>query len=72
MATLGQKILAENKMRELLEQSDLPQPDYVEYGYGCIRLLWHEQKAAVIVDIDEAGGTGEAAAEADANEGAGC
>ena len=31
----------------------LPAPDEVEYGYGCIRLLFHEPKTAVVIDIDE-------------------
>jgi hypothetical protein len=55
MATLKQKIMAETRMRELLEDSGLPQPDKVEYGYTCIRMLWYEEKAAVVVDIDEVG-----------------
>jgi diadenosine tetraphosphatase ApaH/serine/threonine PP2A family protein phosphatase len=55
VASLRQKINAERKMRELLEDNDLPAPDEVEYGHTCIRLLWHQQKAAVVVDIDEVG-----------------
>lgn len=53
MAKLQQKIRAEHQMRTLLEENGLPQPDHVEYGHTCIRLLWYEQKAAVIIDIDE-------------------
>jgi hypothetical protein len=53
MASLKQKIEAERTMRELLEQNGLPAPDEVEYGYGCIRLLFHEPKTAVVIDIDE-------------------
>lgn len=53
MASLAQKIDAERKMRELLEDGDLPQPDCVEYGYTCIRLFWHDTKSVVVVDIDE-------------------
>jgi hypothetical protein len=55
VATLKQKIMAETRMRELLEDNGLPPPDAVEYGFTCIRLLWHEQKAVVVVDIDELG-----------------
>lgn len=58
MATLKQKIAAERRLRELLDQDGLAQPDEVEYGYTCIRLFWHEAKAVVVVDIDEAGGIG--------------
>lgn len=53
MATLAQKIEAEQKMRELLEENGLPPPDAVEYGYTCVRLFFNEPKAVVIVDIDE-------------------
>ena len=53
MASLAQKIEAENRMRELLEESGLPQPDHVEYGYTCIRLFFHATKQVVVIDIDE-------------------
>ena len=53
VASLKQKIDAERTMRELLAQNGLPAPDEVEYGYGCIRLLFHEPKTAVVIDIDE-------------------
>jgi hypothetical protein len=52
VATLRQKIAAERKVRELLAQDGVPEPDEVEYGYTCIRLLWHEPKVALVVDID--------------------
>ncbi len=53
MATLAQKIEAETKMRELLEDSGLPQPDHVEYGFTCIRLFFEETKTVVVIDIDQ-------------------
>jgi hypothetical protein len=53
MATLEQKIKCEQHTREFLERADLPQPDYVEYGYTCIRLMWTDSKAVMIVQIDE-------------------
>ena len=53
MATLAQKIKAEKRMRDLLEESGLPQPDHVEYGYTCIRLFFMEPKLVVVVDIDD-------------------
>jgi hypothetical protein len=53
VASLKQKILAERTVRELLEQNGLPEPDEVEYGYGCIRLLFDEPKTVLIIDIDE-------------------
>jgi hypothetical protein len=53
MATLAQKVEAEEKMRRLLADNGMPEPDEVQYGHTCIRLLWHDQKAVVVVDIDE-------------------
>jgi hypothetical protein len=53
MATLAQKIRAEKRMRDLLEEGGLPQPDYIEYGYTCIRLIFEEPKLCVVIDIDE-------------------
>jgi hypothetical protein len=57
MATLAMKIEAEKRMRELLEQNGLPQPDHVEYGFSCIRLFFNHTKHVVIIDIDEPSGT---------------
>lgn len=53
VATLAQKIEMEKRMRDLLEENGVPQPDYVEYGYTCIRLLYMESKLCVVIDIDE-------------------
>ena len=52
MASLTQRIEAENRMRELLDDNGLPQPDHVEYGYTCIRLFFHATKQVVVIDID--------------------
>jgi hypothetical protein len=52
MATLKQKIEAEARMRELLRENGMPQPDGVEYGHGCIRLFFNDPKVALVVDID--------------------
>jgi len=53
MATLAQKIEMEQRMRELLEANDIPQPDFVEYGFTCIRLFYEERKVVVVIDIDK-------------------
>ena len=53
VATLKQKIAAERRIRALLEEEGLPEPDEVEYGYGCVRMLFHEPKTALVIDIDE-------------------
>jgi hypothetical protein len=66
MATVAQKIKAEKQMRDLLEANDMPQPDYVEYGFTCIRLFFEEPKLVVVVDIDEEPGEERAPGDADA------
>src|SRR5262249_3320346 len=53
MASLNKKIQAESRMRQLLEENGLPQPDAVEYGYTCVRLFFNEPKVMLVVDIDE-------------------
>jgi hypothetical protein len=51
-ATLQEKIDAEQRMRELLESSGLPQPDEVEYGFWCVRFYFHDTKTCVVIDLD--------------------
>jgi hypothetical protein len=65
MATLVQKIEAERRMRGLLEDNGLPQPDHVEYGFTCIRLFFNRTKTVVIIDLDESPRGPEADVEAD-------
>ena len=50
---LAQKIEVEKRMRDLLESGGLPQPDWVEYGFNCIRLFFEDTKTVVIIDIDD-------------------
>lgn len=52
MASLAQKIECEQRMRKLLCENGLPEPDEVEYGYTCVRFFFEESKACVVVDID--------------------
>jgi hypothetical protein len=52
VATLRQKLNAEVRVRELIAQNGLPEPDEVEHGLTCIRLLWHESKVVLVIDID--------------------
>ena len=37
----------------MLRHSELPAPDWVEYGHTCIRLFWEDSKVALVVDIDK-------------------
>jgi hypothetical protein len=47
--TLADKIEAEHRLRELLRSEGMPQPDEVEYGYACVRFIFHEPKLCVVV-----------------------
>ena len=40
----------EARIRELLEEAGLPEPDEVEYRRGEIVLLWHDRKLAVVIE----------------------
>jgi hypothetical protein len=53
MATLSEKIECEIEARKMLTDNGLPAPDEVEYGYGCIRLLFHDSKTVLVIDIDD-------------------
>jgi hypothetical protein len=53
MSSLKDKIAAEVKVRQLIESEGLPDPDEVEYGHACIRLLWNESKVCLIVDLED-------------------
>jgi hypothetical protein len=44
--------MAEQRMRELLADADLPQPDEVEHRGSELVLRWHEQKRAVVIELD--------------------
>jgi hypothetical protein len=52
-ATLKEKLAVERKLRALLTNGGLPQPDEVEYGHRCIRAIWWDQQVAVVVDLDD-------------------
>jgi hypothetical protein len=43
---------AEARMRELLDDAGLPEPDNVEYGERSVYLRWIEQKLEVAIDLE--------------------
>ncbi len=51
-STLEAKIEAEQRLRELLSAQGMPQPDEVEYGYTCVRFIFHQSKTCVVIDLD--------------------
>jgi hypothetical protein len=55
MASLAQKTRAEKVAREFLETNGFDQPDRVEYGEECIRLLFEEPRVVLVIDLDEPG-----------------
>jgi hypothetical protein len=51
--TLRQKKAAEQDARAMLDDHGVRQPDEVEYGHGCVRLLWHDERVAMVIDVTE-------------------
>ena len=45
--------VAEKRLRDLLDQNGLPQPDEVEYWTASVVFVWHDTKTAVVVDLTE-------------------
>jgi len=43
----------ESRFRQLITESELPQPDNVEYLCESVIFRWQEPKVAVVVDLDE-------------------
>lgn len=48
---------AEQRMRELIENEGLPQPDEVRYEFepNEVLFLWNDPNLAVVIDLDEDG-----------------
>ena len=46
-------LAAESRLRRLLTDSDLPQPDDVEYTRESVICLWQGPKVAVFIDLDD-------------------
>ena len=59
MMYVARAIRAEQQFRHLLDRGALPQPDAVEYHETEVVFLWHESKAAVVVELDETSGARE-------------
>jgi hypothetical protein len=53
MATLAQKIEAEERVRQMLADGGLPDPDRFEYGHECIRVFIEDAKVVLVIDIDD-------------------
>src|SRR5947208_15412954 len=59
MMYVARAVRAEQQFRHLLDRGGLAQPDEVEYHETEVVFLWHESKAAVIVELDETSGPAE-------------
>ena len=51
MAPLTRKIDAERRMRDLLADNDMPQPDHVEYHHDHVRLYFDEPRVVIQIDL---------------------
>jgi hypothetical protein len=56
MTELTRREDAELRFRHIAEQAGLPEPDEVVYHEEDeeLEFLWHEQKLAVVVELDDA------------------
>jgi hypothetical protein len=45
--------LVEDRMRQLLDKTGLPQPDDIAHLSRAVIFLWYDTKAFVLVDLDE-------------------
>ena len=45
--------LVEDRMRQLLDETGLPQPDDIAHLSRAVIFLWYDTKAFVLVDLDE-------------------
>ena len=59
MTHIARAVRAEHQFRRLLNRGGLAQPDEVEYHETEVVFIWHESKAAVIVELDETSGASE-------------
>ncbi len=48
--------MAETRFRELLKAEGLPQPDAIEHHPEELIFLWHDQKLAVAVELNDVPG----------------
>jgi hypothetical protein len=46
---------AEAAFRTLIEDSEIAEPDEVQYTDDSVVFLWHEPQLAVVVDLDDPG-----------------
>jgi hypothetical protein len=48
---------AERRMREIVRNADLPEPDEVRYEFDPdeVVLMWNEPKLAVVIDLEDDG-----------------
>ena len=59
MTHIARAVRAEHQFRRLLNRGGLAQPDEVEYHETEVVFLWHDSKAAVVVELDDVSGPAE-------------
>lgn len=59
MVSHAMKLKAERRLRQLLVEANIAQPDEVEYGSTFVRLIWHSVRKSIIVEVTEQGEVGE-------------
>jgi hypothetical protein len=59
MVSVAMKMKAMRRLRQLMAESNVAQPDRVEYGASSVTLFWTSVEKAIMVDISDRGEVGE-------------
>jgi hypothetical protein len=59
VVTIDKKRKAERRLRQLLSEGGFAQPEEVQYGPACVRLLWYSVNKSIVVDVTDRGDVGE-------------
>jgi hypothetical protein len=62
MVPIEMRLKAERRIRQLLVEARVAQPDIVQYGRSFIHLFWRTAKVSMLVEITDQGEIGESRA----------
>jgi hypothetical protein len=58
MASLAMKKKVESRLRQLLEEDGLAQPNEIEYGADSLTLFWHSVQQSIVIEVSPRGEVG--------------
>ncbi len=59
MVPIEMRMKAERRIRRLLYEEQMGQPDVVQYGDACIQVYWQGARHSIIVEITDKGELGQ-------------